>query len=1190
MALAEQPSSESRLLSRLTREHATPSSRVLSRLGRHSEPGILSRSSERRDRTTQARRNVGYSPHQGSGMLDRIVRREGLQAVPNSVGLGLSSLSTDFVVSAPPWLARSEAVPAGESPVRRHRAARPSAPVITGWGAVQAVPGSSPVARNRAGALSRASGISPPSLEPPLSPVSSAPRASGFTPAARSTGLSTSPVSAGSHGSRASYTGRPLSRTVAAVHSSAAPIAATPSNSLSSYSPSVRAPREHGSSRDIGRGFSVARSTARRASGTALVFPTASPTPRASQRVSPAASEAPGAPAATTLSRQAATRTPFPVSQGTHRPNETRWSTATAATASPLARATARSSSSPEVASSRRHGSGAARRAATLGTSSLALAEAMPAAARSSVSEQSITSSRPLTRQASNPLPTEAMPATGISASTARVSSVRLARPAAYRTVPTPLARAIHSTRGPLGGALGHVAARAASVESATSAYTPAAREHSSVQARGPLARSFGRALPAPLQQSHRARVSDTGGLELTAPSAAIARSAGDSAAIARSAGDSAAIARSAGDSAAIARSAGDSAATSAKPRVSAAPVHSRLVSAPTTPAATRTRTSAPSSRALARLSVTSTASKPVQQPLASSLTSPLAGSPVARTLARFGGSDSSLPGGISRTRSLTASAELGMAAPLRRASVTTTADTSILPVPGAAPSALRTTGDGFAGQSNVSVRATRTTPATAQTASGLSRSSSGSPAALPTATGTRPQPPQRHSRSPLTRAFARAGQSASAPQAAYVRQRGIGAARRTGERALVTSFEAALPSAPGTLHRSAEVEVTGPGRGFTQARRIHRQRNESRASAASSLSLTVGAAPPAYRTLQAEAPLARQAEHSRPSRIQREGSFESPGARLVARGAATRWASNEAPLALLSRQTEDTATATTSTRLQAKSASATIRSSQRRDIKAPGTSELSAPLGRSAASSAPTRRRAAVPALSRLLHKGPELLPASAASTARASSSAARTRSSIGSTLSPLSSDPGLTSSPTSRVPRRRLGSSSSETQQLLKRVASLKPGESIEAPPVETLADAGAMVARAALSLDAKPTRRGRAGSVVSRSRKVARREEGFTTRDNSLVDTSQLENLVRKELTTLSAPRPSINDAEIVRMAREVIASEGIKDVKRKAKAGAPGGGAEQQKDLDDLLHRLIRRMLIEEQIGGERTLTP
>jgi hypothetical protein len=155
---------------------------------------------------------------------------------------------------------------------------------------------------------------------------------------------------------------------------------------------------------------------------------------------------------------------------------------------------------------------------------------------------------------------------------------------------------------------------------------------------------------------------------------------------------------------------------------------------------------------------------------------------------------------------------------------------------------------------------------------------------------------------------------------------------------------------------------------------------------------------------------------------------------------------------------------------------------------------------------------------------------------------------------------------------------------------VASLKPGESIEAPPVETLADAGAMVARAALSLDAKPTRRGRAGSVVSRSRKVARREEGFTTRDNSLVDTSQLENLVRKELTTLSAPRPSINDAEIVRMAREVIASEGIKDVKRKAKAGAPGGGAEQQKDLDDLLHRLIRRMLIEEQIGGERTLTP
>lgn len=104
------------------------------------------------------------------------------------------------------------------------------------------------------------------------------------------------------------------------------------------------------------------------------------------------------------------------------------------------------------------------------------------------------------------------------------------------------------------------------------------------------------------------------------------------------------------------------------------------------------------------------------------------------------------------------------------------------------------------------------------------------------------------------------------------------------------------------------------------------------------------------------------------------------------------------------------------------------------------------------------------------------------------------------------------------------------------------------------------------------------------------MSRREEGFATRDNSLVDASQLESLVRKELTTLSAPRPSINDAEIVRLAREVIASEGIKSVKRKAKGAAPGAGGEQQKDLDDLLHRLIRRMLIEEQIGGERTLSP
>jgi len=65
--------------------------------------------------------------------------------------------------------------------------------------------------------------------------------------------------------------------------------------------------------------------------------------------------------------------------------------------------------------------------------------------------------------------------------------------------------------------------------------------------------------------------------------------------------------------------------------------------------------------------------------------------------------------------------------------------------------------------------------------------------------------------------------------------------------------------------------------------------------------------------------------------------------------------------------------------------------------------------------------------------------------------------------------------------------------------------------------------------------------------------------------------------------------MDESEIVRMAREVLAGESKASVARKAKGGG-GAGAGEQKDLDDLLHRLIRRMLIEEQIGGERTLSP
>ena len=91
-----------------------------------------------------------------------------------------------------------------------------------------------------------------------------------------------------------------------------------------------------------------------------------------------------------------------------------------------------------------------------------------------------------------------------------------------------------------------------------------------------------------------------------------------------------------------------------------------------------------------------------------------------------------------------------------------------------------------------------------------------------------------------------------------------------------------------------------------------------------------------------------------------------------------------------------------------------------------------------------------------------------------------------------------------------------------------------------------------------------------------------------ERTLVDSTQLENLVRKELTTLSAPRPAVDESEIIALARQALASEASTGVARKGTAKAAGSGGKDQKDLDDLLHRLIRRMLVEEQIGGERSL--
>ncbi len=1165
MALAEQPSSESRLLSRLTREHGTPSSRVLSRLERHSQPGILSRSSARPQHRAAARRSAGYSPQQGSGMLDRLVGRAGLRPAPNNFGLALSSLGTDFVVASPPWLARAEQVPAGESPVRRRRAARPSAPVIDGWGAVQGVPGSSPVARSRAGALSRASGISPPSLEAPLYPSTFPSRNAqpemGLGRSAGSPVRAFEPSSPAPQRPRSSFAGRPLSRTVAAIQASPGLSADSASNSHSSYAKSVRAPRELGSSRNLGRGFSVARSAARRASGADLIFPTAAPTTRASQDFI-AAGEVPAVPVAAVLSRQSSDGAAQAPSPSSSVPTPARPSSSDP-TATPLARAAARSTASPESGSSKRHGAGAARRATTLASASLALTEAMPAPAHFNADPQGVSSARPLTHQttsASSELSAHRSSTPSV-ASAIAAGPFQPPSPTARRTAPTAVTRAFRHPSRPSAGALAHVAARAASVESS-----------SPTSARGPLARSFGRSLPAP--PSRQATQSHS--FELTSPTAPSIESASKAPALARK------TSTISGEATPVGLPGWGGART-----------------------ATRAEAASPSSKALARLSVSSTVPSPTSAPLSGSLTAPLAGSPVARTLARYGSADSTRPGGISRTRSLTASAELGMSAPLRR-DLASPAPENVLAAP-APPSSTTSAAvneaissprrPALSGTALAASPAARAASPAARAASPAARAASpathaASPATRaaspadrtpgrPVTSGSTPAVSRSSSRSPVARAFARAGQSAPASSGGSTTS--ASPPQVTGQRTLTTSFEAALPAPSSPLSRSAEMEATGPGRGFTQARRVRRERSAS-SFGPTGPSLTVGLAAPAAMTTREPADLARQSETGIQPITHREAPRSAPpGARLVARGATPRWTTSEAPLALPTRQQAEASPHAPRSSTGASGATSPSVRRSRHQVDSPGLSSLAAPQSSAPTAAASTTRRMAVPALSRLVQQDQARL-----------SAGAPTASGTNTLTTAAPSTSGVRARTVSRPDasaRRRYASASSETQQLLNRVADLKPGESINAAPADTLANAGAMLTQAARRFDARggrqPRESGRVGGAPD-SRKTARRE-GFATRTNSLVDASQLENLVRKELTTLSAPRPAMNEAEIVRMAREVLAGEGKKSVARKEKGGAVAGG-EQQKDLDDLLHRLIRRMLIDEQIGGERTLTP
>jgi len=1142
MTLPAQTSPESRLLARLTREDSAPESRVLSRLSRHAEPGVLSRGSHRHIRTAAARSSSGYSPQRQSGVLNRLLRREGLRPAPGNVGL--SSLGTDFVSATPPWLARAEAVPAGESPVRRRSLPKPSAPVIHGWGAFAGVPGSSPVARTRAGLRSRASGISPPPMEAPTFPAASAvPAAPGSSPglsrrAAQPETSSFEPAPPSpSRTSRAAFSGRPLSRTVAAVHA-AQTVAPGPSAQALQRSPSAgaRAPREYGSSRNPGRGFSVARAVSRRSTGTDLVYadaPVAAATPAADEigttrtaRYAPSA-QAPAqsspAPTAAASRPQAAARgalsraaersvASLPAAPAAARP-------ARSTTHSPLDHAASRSAATQAPVLSRRHGSGAARRVTTLASASLAMADGLPTAAAAPTRvASSPAASRPLTRQVARvatDLPSA--PATPLRAPEPPARATR-------RSAPTPLQRAIRADSAPAyeAGALGHVAARSESVRSASA--TPLS------SAAGPLARSVARSLPAPHQRRFTPMSARSADFDLAAPAALAARSV-----------------------------------TSATTSTASGPLRSRAPAASPVASVSRTATAtgshhrvSPASRALGRVA-TATAATPLARSSAATrapgLTTPLAGTPAARAIARFGSPDSGAPSGLSRTRSLTASAELGMIAPLRRSTAMPATDTVL-----AAPRAPQVAARG-------AETAVRRAKATARRGEVAPTSAAGAHASrAQTAAATSPaSPPRASSSSPVARAFARAGHGA--PTAVAPGVPSAAASRYARSIPGGPSFDSTLPSLQGSaLQRS--VEATGPGRGFSQARRAHRERAGSGAFAQTAPELAMNVAAPSLRR--------EEATSSSPT----ASRSQPPGARLAARSAAARWTTSEAPLDLAApARSASPARSTAPTAATARGVStstATLRRS-RRDLSGSTLSSIAAPSGGTAATSpSEAPRRSALPALSRLLSQSPDLLPAAAARSAEPSAVVA---------------GPGRraasASAPTAPARRSRGPVSSSQTAELLKRVAALKPGESLSTGDEATLADAGGMVAQAARQLDSGLRSSG--SSPLGRKRQALRRDS-FSTRPSSLIDAGQLENLVRKELDTLSAPKPSLSEGEIVRLAREALGAKGATAIARAAKkGGAPGGKGGEQKDLDDLLHRLIRRMLIEEQIGGERTLT-
>ncbi len=144
---------------------------------------------------------------------------------------------------------------------------------------------------------------------------------------------------------------------------------------------------------------------------------------------------------------------------------------------------------------------------------------------------------------------------------------------------------------------------------------------------------------------------------------------------------------------------------------------------------------------------------------------------------------------------------------------------------------------------------------------------------------------------------------------------------------------------------------------------------------------------------------------------------------------------------------------------------------------------------------------------------------------------------------------------------------------------------GAAVAAPHERAVADASAMVARAArrLSGDSRPARR--AAAKLETASPAARTVQGGGSAPP--ISRSEVGEMVSRriaeELTTISAPAPGVHRSALRRQIDAQLAREAAPSTQQKA--SKPG-----QKDIEDAFRRAVRRIFKEEQIRGERDLTP